>query len=138
MKPDSKEKIACGVGVGYLGQHHARIYHELCSSDLIGFYEPSNDAAQKIKDAYGCKRFESLAELGRACDAVSVVCPTDQHADVAIPLLTQGCHLLVENPLHFECGSGENSSKCKGKPWYSSGHHIEHYNPVMEYWKKRL
>lgn len=140
MKPDSKEKIACGVaGVGYLGQHHARIYHELCSSDLVGFYEPSADAAQKIKDTYGCKRFESLAELGRACDAVSVVCPTDQHADVAIPLLAQGCHLLVEKPL---CTSSAEAEKILRTAKENHGivqvGHIEHYNPVMDYLEKAV
>ena len=53
MEKIGKEKIACGVaGVGYLGQHHARIYHELDVSEFIGFYEPNEQAAQKIKEAY--------------------------------------------------------------------------------------
>ena len=96
---DGKEKIACGVaGVGYLGQHHASIYHELDTSELIGFYEPNDQAAQKIKEAYNVKRFSSLEELAKECDAVSVVCPTDLHAKVAMPLLDHGCHLLVEKP----------------------------------------
>ena len=61
MKPNPREKISCGVaGVGYLGQHHARIYHQLASSDFIGFYEPSDEAAQKIQDQYDCKRFDNL------------------------------------------------------------------------------
>ena len=135
MKLNPKEKIACGVaGVGYLGQHHARIYNELESSNLVGFYEPSDDAAQKIEEAYGCRRFENLAELGQACDAVSVVCPTDQHADVAIPLLAQGCHLLVEKPL---CTSSLEAEKIlrtanENQVMVQVGH-IEHYNPVMDY-----
>mgnify|MGYP000422938057 CR=1 FL=1 len=135
MKLNPKEKIACGVaGVGYLGQHHARIYNELESSNLVGFYEPSDDAAQKIEEAYGCRRFENLAELGQACDAVSVVCPTDQHADVAIPLLAQGCHLLVEKPL---CTSSLEAEKilrtAKENQVMVQVGHIEHYNPVMDY-----
>ena len=135
MKLNPKEKIACGVaGVGYLGQHHARIYNELESSNLVGFYEPSDNAAQKIEEAYGCRRFENLAELGQACDAVSVVCPTDQHADVAIPLLAQGCHLLVEKPL---CTSSLEAEKIlrtanENQVMVQVGH-IEHYNPVMDY-----
>ena len=137
MKPDSKEKIACGVAVGYLGQHHARIYHELCSSDLIGFYEPPMMLLKKIKDAYGCKRFESLAELGRACDAVSVVCPTDQHADVAIPLLTQGCHLLVEKLFALRVRKREKILRnAKENHGIVQVGHIEHHNPVMEYLEK--
>ena len=94
------------AGVGYLGQHHARIYHELCSSDLVGFYEPSNDAAQKIKMLMVAKDLKAWLNL-TSLDAY-VVCPTDQHADVAIPLLTQGCHLLVEKPL---CTSSAEAEK---------------------------
>ena len=44
-----KEKIRCGVaGVGYLGQHHARIYNELESCNLVGIFEPNQDAAKKV------------------------------------------------------------------------------------------
>ena len=53
-----KEKIRCGVaGVGYLGQHHARIYNELESCNLVGIFEPNQDAAKKVMDLYGCERF---------------------------------------------------------------------------------
>jgi predicted dehydrogenase len=112
VKLNPKEKIACGVaGVGYLGQHHARIYNELESSNLVGFYEPSDDAAQKIEEAYGCRRFENLAELGQACDAVSVVCPTDQHAEVAMPPTRTGLSFIGgKAPLYFKFGSGRNST----------------------------
>ena len=135
MEKIGKEKIACGVaGVGYLGQHHARIYHELDVSEFIGFYEPNDQAAQKIKEAYSVKRFSSLEELAKECDAVSVVCPTDLHAEVSIPLLDYGCHLLVEKPL---CTSSTEAelilSRAKENKLIVQVGHIEHYNPVMDF-----
>ena len=135
MEKIGKEKIACGVaGVGYLGQHHARIYHELDVSEFIGFYEPNEQAAQKIKEAYSVKRFSSLEELAKECDAVSVVCPTDLHAEVSIPLLDYGCHLLVEKPL---CTSSTEAelilSRAKENKLIVQVGHIEHYNPVMDF-----
>ena len=135
MEKIRKEKIACGVaGVGYLGQHHARIYHELDVSEFIGFYEPNEQAAQKIKEAYSVKRFSSLEELAKECDAVSVVCPTDLHAEVSIPLLDYGCHLLVEKPL---CTSSTEAelilSRAKENKLIVQVGHIEHYNPVMDF-----
>ena len=109
MEKSGKEKIACGVaGVGYLGQHHVRIYSELDTSEFIGFYEPDDQAASKIEEAYGCRRFKSLEELANQCDAVSVVCPTDLHAKVAMPLLDHGCHLLVEKPLCTSSAEAES------------------------------
>ena len=100
METNSKGKITCGVaGVGYLGQHHREIYDELDASEFVGFYEPNETAAQKILDAYACRRFSSLEELGSVCDAVSVVCPTDKHAEVAILLLVMVAICLLKN--HF-------------------------------------
>ena len=47
-------KLKCGVaGVGYLGQHHARIYSELDSAELVGIYDNNPDRAQEIAQKYG-------------------------------------------------------------------------------------
>src|SRR5690349_5684914 len=92
--------IKCGVaGVGSLGQHHARIYGTLPEAELTGIFETSDARAAEICAKFNCRRFATLAELGEACDAVSVVVPTDRHAEVALPLLAAGCHLLIEKPL---------------------------------------
>ena len=96
----AKPKIKCGVvGVGSLGQHHARIYASLPGAELAGIFETSDARAAEICAKFNCQRFLTLAELGAACDAVSVVVPTDRHAEVALPLLAQGCHLLIEKPI---------------------------------------
>ena len=114
-------KIKCGVaGVGYLGQHHARIYDSLESSELVGIFEPNDDAAHLVCSSHKCLRFSSLEELGTACDAVSVVSPTDRHAEVAIPLIHAGCHLLVEKPL---CVSSEEAELILNEA-QSSGTHF--------------
>ena len=106
------EKTKCGVaGVGYLGQHHARIYDALESSDLVGVYEPNDEAASKVCEAYGCKRFEDLQDLGQACCGQRSL--SDRlHAEVALPLIDKGCHLWWKNPLCLELGSGGDSRAC--------------------------
>src|SRR5437764_8875354 len=97
-------KIKCGVaGVGSLGQHHARIYAALAATrpdvEFTGIFETSDARAAEICAKYNCRRFATLDELGEACDAVSIVVPTDKHALVALPLLAKGCHLLIEKPI---------------------------------------
>lgn len=100
-------KLRCGVvGVGYLGQHHARIYAELESTELVGIYDNNPERAAEIAAKHGCKVFDSIAALGAECDAVSVVVPTDKHTEVALPLLEQGCDLLIEKPI---CTSVEDA-----------------------------
>ncbi|HRG54868.1 MAG TPA: Gfo/Idh/MocA family oxidoreductase, partial [Lacunisphaera sp.] len=131
-------KIKCGVaGVGSLGQHHARIYATLPGVEFVGIFETSDDRAAEICAKHNCQRFATIDELGKACEAVSVVVPTDLHAKVALPLLAQGCHLLIEKPL---CASLEEAEQVlvaarKAERIVSVGH-IEHFNPVMSYLEK--
>jgi len=131
-------KIRCGVaGVGSLGQHHARIYASLPGVELAGIYDTSKARAEEIAAKLGCRRFATLDELGKACDAVSVVVPTDKHADVALPLLALGCHLLIEKPL---CASIEEAERvqvaAQAKGCLVQVGHVEHFNPVMAFLEK--
>ncbi|HTX64502.1 MAG TPA: Gfo/Idh/MocA family oxidoreductase [Opitutaceae bacterium] len=128
-------RVRCGVvGVGSLGQHHARIYASLPGAELAGIFEVDGARAQAICAQYGCRRFASLEELGAACDAVSVVVPTDRHAAVALPLLAQGCHLLIEKPL---CASldeaGQVLAAAREHHCLVQVGHVEHFNPVMSF-----
>ena len=131
-------RIRCGVvGVGSLGQHHARIYSTLPGAELAGIYDTSAARAEEIGSKLGCRRFASLDELGAACDAVSVVVPTDRHAEVALPLLERGCHLLIEKPL---CASLEEAGRvqaaAQAKGCLVQVGHVEHFNPVMAFLEK--
>ena len=131
----SDAKILCGVvGAGYLGQHHARIYSLLDMCELVGIVEPDDARAAEICEKYNCKRFDSLQALAAACDAVSVVVPTDLHCEVALPLLNEGCHLLIEKPLCTSLKEAEAILKAaKANDRIIQVGHIEHYNPVMSY-----
>ncbi|RXK52863.1 Gfo/Idh/MocA family oxidoreductase [Oleiharenicola lentus] len=134
----AKSRIKCGVvGVGSLGQHHARIYASLPGAELAGIFETSDARAAEICAKFNCRRFTTLEELGAACEAVSVVVPTDKHEIVALPLLAQGCHLLIEKPL---CATLEEAAHVlaaaqKARRIVQVGH-IEHFNPVMSYLEK--
>ncbi len=131
----SEQKIRCGVvGTGYLGQHHARIYAALASTQLVGIVEADDARAEEICQLYGCERFSSAEQLAEQCDAVSVVVPTDQHAAVAVPLLQGGCHLLIEKPLCTSLAEAEEIlAAAKANGCIVQVGHIEHYNPVMGY-----
>lgn len=127
--------IRCGVvGTGYLGQHHARIYAALEETELVGIVEADDLRADEMCGLYGCKRFMSLEALAAHCDAVSVVVPTDQHCEVALPLLRGGCHLLIEKPLCTSLAEAEHIlGTAKANGCIVQVGHIEHYNPVMGY-----
>lgn len=133
-------RIRCGVaGTGSLGQHHARIYASLPGAELAGIFEPDDARAADICARHGCRRFATLEEMAGGCDAVSVVVPTNHHAAVALPLLAQGVHLLIEKPL---CVTMEEAARildaaAKADRIVQVGH-IEHYNPVMSFLEKAV
>lgn len=130
----------CGVvGVGYLGQHHARIYSELDSAELVGVFDNNPARAAEIAQKYNCKVFDSVAELGDACDAVSVVVPTDRHTEVAMPLLEQNCDLLIEKPICTSVADARGIvKKAREKKLIVQVGHIEHFNPVMGFMEKHV
>jgi predicted dehydrogenase len=129
------ENLKCGVvGVGYLGQHHARIYADLAGCSLAGVCDTNGKQAEEIARRYGCKVFSSPEELGAECDCVSVVTPTDKHAETAIPLIEKNCHLLIEKPLTASTEEAEEILKAAaGRNRILQVGLIEHYNPVMKF-----
>lgn len=133
-------KIRCGVaGVGSLGQHHARIYAALPGAELAGIFETNDARAAEICAKFNCRRFATLDELGEACDAVSVVVPTDKHALVALPLLAKGCHLLIEKPICASLAEAEQVlAAARAHDCLVQVGHIEHFNPVMGFLEKEV
>ena len=136
----SKPKVRCGVvGVGSLGQHHARIYAALPNVEFMGIYEADDVRAKEICERHGCKRFATLEELGDACDAISVVVPTDKHELVALPLLAKKCHLLIEKPITATLEEAERVlAAAQAHDCIVQVGHIEHFNPVMSFMEKHI
>jgi len=135
-----KEKVRCGVvGVGSLGQHHARIYASLDDVELVGIVDSDPARAAEIAERHGTKVFSAPEELAEACEALSIVVPTDLHAKVAIPVMQKGAHLLVEKPI---CASLEEAASvlqvAKETDRLVQVGHIEHFNPVMSYLEENV
>ncbi|MDR2396687.1 MAG: Gfo/Idh/MocA family oxidoreductase [Puniceicoccales bacterium] len=128
-------QINCGVvGVGYLGSHHARVYSELDKAHLVGVFDLNFERAQEIAHRFHCEAFENVEALAKRCHAISVVTPTTTHTEVALQLLSLGCHLLIEKPLCVTLSEAEKVAKMAdtcGR--YIQVGHIEHYNPVTSF-----
>jgi predicted dehydrogenase len=94
------DKLRVGViGVGRLGQHHARIYAELPNTALIGVVDTDRTRAAKIAKTYRTQAlFDCHMLLGKV-DAVSIAVPTTMHHEIARDFLTNGIHVLVEKPI---------------------------------------
>ncbi len=86
------------LGVGHLGQHHARILSTLPGVNLVGVVDSNADRGAEIAAANKTQAFTDAAALP-PIDAAVVAVPTEAHAVAAGPLLARGVSVLVEKPL---------------------------------------
>lgn len=94
------QKVRVGVvGVGHLGQHHARIYAENSKCELVGVVDIDKKNAQKIAKQYNTQAFSDFRELFGRVEACSIAVPTVGHYAIASEFLKQRIHLLVEKPI---------------------------------------
>jgi predicted dehydrogenase len=127
------------VGVGFLGQHHARLYAQLEGCKLVGVLDEDAKRAREIATMCNCLAFESLEEVAANCDCASIVTPTNRHAEVALPLLKKNIHLLVEKPMCFSLSDAERMCReVEARNLILQVGHVEHYNPVMKFLEKTV
>jgi predicted dehydrogenase len=93
------EKLTTAVvGVGSLGQHHARILSQHPASSLVAVVDNDLKRAEKIASGLhvpACKDHHDV--IGKARLAVIAV-PTPFHFSIAKDLIGAGIHVLVEKP----------------------------------------
>src|SRR5262245_40677089 len=128
---------AAVLGVGSLGQEHARLYAGLAASGLVeftGVYDVAADVARKFAEKYGVKSFNSVPDAAAASDALSIVTPTTTHYDLARTLLQQGKHLLVEKPMTDNAAqAAELVRLAQQNGCVLQVGHVERFNPVFSY-----
>jgi predicted dehydrogenase len=87
------------IGVGHVGQHHARIYRELPGVQLVGLVDTDRAKLQKLSESLGVAAFQDYRDMFGTVDAVSVAVPTIFHAPIARDCLERDLDVLVEKPL---------------------------------------
>lgn len=100
MNKATKKRIRAGViGVGYLGQHHARIYSGLEDAELVGVADTNIERAGEIAGKFGTKAYKDYKDLIGKADALSIVVPTTLHYEIALECLRSGKDIIVEKPV---------------------------------------
>ena len=87
------------IGVGNMGQHHARIYASLPGSTLIGVADIDRARAESIASRYEVTPFDDYRLLLDEVEAVSLAAPTTLHYQIGMECLQRGVHVLIEKPL---------------------------------------
>ena len=130
-----QRRIKVGVvGVGSLGQWHARIYSELPTAELVGVYDINQARAAEIAARYRTRVYPELADLAAAVEAASIVVPADKHCEVAALFLERGVHLLVEKPIATRTRDAEQMvAAAQAANLILQVGHVERFNPVLKY-----
>jgi predicted dehydrogenase len=119
------------VGVGSMGGHHARVYHELPDVDLVGVSDPDEERAREVATAYGTRAlaWEALLET---VDVVSVAAPTRHHRELAAAAIDHGVDVLVEKPFvpTIEAGHDLVERASAAGVTLQVGH-VERFNPAV-------
>lgn len=128
------KKLRVGViGVGYLGQHHARLYNTLPNATLVGVTDSDDVRTGEVAAQYGTKAFPDAAALLQEVDAVSVAVPTSAHHAVSKAALMAGVHVLVEKPITVTRSEAlELIELAQRQNCVLQVGHVERFNPAIQ------
>jgi predicted dehydrogenase len=120
------------IGVGHLGQHHARLLAGLEGVELAGVVDIDAARAQEIAAKYGARTFADPRDLIAHADAVTIATPTVTHADIAMPFVEAGIAVLVEKPLAAGMAEADRllDAAARSGAIVATGH-TERFNPAV-------
>ncbi len=126
------DRLAVGViGVGSMGQHHARVYQELPTATLVGLSDVDEQQAAEAAAKYGTEAMD-VDSLLRKADAVSIVVPTPFHYETAMTAIEAGVDLLVEKPLVEAPADGRELVRAAADAGVTlQVGHVERFNPAV-------
>ncbi len=121
------------LGAGHLGKIHLKLLNQSSKYELIGFYDPFRENAEKVAKEFGYKLFDSITELIDAVDVVDIVTPTLSHFDCAREAIEGGKHIFIEKPITNTLEEAEairvlaSQNHVKGQVG-----HVERFNPAFK------
>jgi predicted dehydrogenase len=120
------------LGAGHLGNIHLKLLNQSSKFELVGFFDPFTENAQKVAEEFGYKLFDSVSELIDAVDVIDIVTPTLSHFDCAKEAILAGKHVFIEKPITNTLEEAEairtlaSQKHVKGQVG-----HVERFNPAF-------
>jgi UDP-N-acetylglucosamine 3-dehydrogenase len=132
---------AAVIGVGSMGRNHARIYDDLENVALVAVADANEELAEKVAFRHKTRHYADhkamLAE--EKPDLVSIAVPTQLHFAVAVDVMEQGAHLLLEKPIADSVPNAQEiTSRALQKGVKLMVGHVERFNPAVTELKQRL
>lgn len=132
---------AAVIGVGAMGQHHARVYTELAQTELVAVADMMPATGQHIAAKFGVPAYTDYRQMleREQLDLVTVAVPTCFHQEVAERVLEAGAHVLVEKPIAATEEEGEQLiARAKTLSRKLMVGHIVRFDPTIQALKQHL
>ena len=127
----SRTRVAV-IGVGHLGQHHARLLAAMPEVELVAVVDIQPGRADEIAAKHGTKALLEADGLVGRVDAVTIATPTVSHLDVALQFIEAGAAVLVEKPMAASLAEADrlvDAAAAKGT--LLAVGHTERFNPAV-------
>ena len=122
------------IGVGSMGKNHARVCSELEDVELVGVVDANRTTAKRIAKIFDTEPFFDYKEIIPKIDAAIVATPTSTHYKIAMDLLDEGKHVLVEKPICSSVKEAEELvKKAEEEDLVLAVGHIERHNPAVRF-----
>jgi predicted dehydrogenase len=120
------------IGVGHLGQHHARILAAMPDVELVAVVDTKPDRAAEIAAKYSTKALTDASALAGLLDAVTIAAPTVSHVDIALPFVEAGTAVLIEKPLAASLADADRLlAAAAARGAIVATGHTERFNPAV-------
>lgn len=121
------------LGAGHLGKIHLRLLQQSEKYELVGFYDPNQENAEKVAKEFGYKKFDTIAKLIHAVDVVDIVTPTLSHYKCAKVAIKSGKHIFLEKPISNTVEEAEEIiALAKEHDVKGQVGHVERFNPAFK------
>lgn len=126
-------KLKIGVlGAGHLGKIHLKQIKEIPEYELIGFYDPDKQQAQKAVKETGAKEIIDYKELIENSEVVDIVTPTISHFECANTAISEKKHIFIEKPLTYTLTEADLLvQKVRASGIKAQVGHVERFNPAF-------
>ena len=121
------------LGAGHLGKIHIKCLKNLPEHyEMVGFYDPDPETAQKVSEEFDLKAMGSIAEVVEASEVVDIVTPTLDHYDCARTAIKKFRHVFIEKPITNTPEEARELIKLaeEAKSFAQVGH-VERFNPAF-------
>ena len=124
------------VGLGMMGQNHARVLSSLEGVDLVAVADSQGDIRGALPNTEILTSIDEV--IAKKVDYCVVAAPTAFHEEISLKLIEAGIHILIEKPISHTFDSAQRISSAAAKRGVVGAvGHIERFNAAFQQARSR-